>query len=79
MAAGMKMTVFWVVVLSTSETSLSFYETTRRNISEDSLLQKFTYFGTTVINKNYIHEEIKNGLNACYHSAKYKRQCITKK
>jgi len=32
---------------------------------------KFKYFGTTVTNKNYIHEEIKsrsNSGNACYYS-----------
>jgi hypothetical protein len=43
-AMGVKMTVFWDVALcgilvmeavSTSETSVTFYETTRRNIPED--------------------------------------------
>jgi hypothetical protein len=41
----MKMTVFWAIVLmmlavSTSETSVNFYQTTRRNIPEDSHLHE---------------------------------------
>jgi hypothetical protein len=34
-------------------------------------MAQFTYLGTTVINQNFIQEEIKNKLNsanACYHS-----------
>jgi hypothetical protein len=43
-ATGMKMAVFWdvapcILVVSTSETSVSFYQTTRRNTVEDSIFK----------------------------------------
>jgi hypothetical protein len=34
-------------------------------------MEKFKYFGKTIRNQNYIHEQIKNGLicgKPCYHS-----------
>jgi hypothetical protein len=55
-AASMKMTVIWVVVpcraiiglmmevAGTSETSVNFYQTTRRNIPEVSHLHNFYMF-----------------------------------
>jgi hypothetical protein len=54
-AASMKKTVFWVVApcilslmmeaASTSETSVNFYQTTRRNNLEDSHLQVWLVLG----------------------------------
>jgi hypothetical protein len=48
-AANIKMTVFWVAIAlmmeaaSTSETSVKFYQITRRNNPEDGLLHLIVY------------------------------------